>query len=118
MATYGIAITEPQIGLTILANIEMEEQNKYGLKFRLAMQAIHKNTYHIPLVQQQGQCQPHKPSKKAKKQLCEANSVYDLSSTEQAIECIPRWLPSQDNLVESKPSRQLDEMVANHRAQC
>ena len=74
--------------------------------------------YHIPLVHQQGQYQPRKPSKKAKKQLCEANSVYDLSSTEQAIECIPRWLPSQDNLVESKPSRQLHEMVANHQAQC
>ena len=41
--------------------------------------------YHIPLVHQQGQYQPRKPSKKAKKQLRKANIVYDLPYQEQAI---------------------------------
>ena len=44
MATYSIAITEPHIGPTIPANIEMVAQNDYNCEFRLAiaMQAIHK----------------------------------------------------------------------------
>ncbi|KAL7525390.1 hypothetical protein ACHAXR_000989 [Thalassiosira sp. AJA248-18] len=44
--------------------------------------------YRIPLVQQKGQWQPRKPSKKAKTHLQQANSVYDLPTTEQAI----RWM--------------------------
>ena len=44
--------------------------------------------YRIPLVQTRGQWQPRKPSKKAKRILREANSVYDLPSTEQAI----KWM--------------------------
>jgi hypothetical protein len=36
-------------------------------------------------VQQRGQWQPRQPSKKARKALHEANSVYDLPSIEQAI---------------------------------
>ena len=44
--------------------------------------------YRIPLVQQRGQWQPRKPSKKAKSILRQANSVYDLPSTEQAI----KWM--------------------------
>ncbi len=41
--------------------------------------------YQIPLIQQQGQWQPRQPSKQAQKCLCQANSVYDLPSTEKAI---------------------------------
>ena len=44
--------------------------------------------YRIPLVQQRGNWQPRKPSKKASKFLRQANSVYDLPSTEQAI----KWM--------------------------
>ena len=44
--------------------------------------------YRIPLVQQKGQWKPRRPSKKAKAYLRQANSVYDLPSTEQAI----RWM--------------------------
>ena len=44
--------------------------------------------YRIPLIQQRGQMQPRAPSKKAKKALRQANSVYDLPSIEQAI----KWM--------------------------
>ncbi len=44
--------------------------------------------YRIPLTQHRGQWQPRKPSKKARVALQQANSVYDLPSTEQAI----KWL--------------------------
>ncbi len=44
--------------------------------------------YRIPLIQQQGQWQPQQPSKQAQKCLRQANSVYDLPSTEQAI----KWM--------------------------
>ena len=44
--------------------------------------------YRIPLVQQNGQWQPRKPSKKARQTLRQANSVYDLPSIEQAI----KWM--------------------------
>jgi hypothetical protein len=44
--------------------------------------------YRIPLLQQKGQWQPRKPSKKARVALQQANSVYDLPSTEQAI----KWM--------------------------
>jgi hypothetical protein len=45
-------------------------------------------TYRIPLVQQKGQWQPRQPSKNARQVLEQANSVYDLPSTEQAI----KWM--------------------------
>ena len=38
--------------------------------------------YRIPLMQQRGQWQPRLPTKRAKKKLSEANSVYNLPSTE------------------------------------
>jgi hypothetical protein len=44
--------------------------------------------YCIPLIQRQGQWQPRQPSKQARKALRQANSVYDLPSTEQAI----KWM--------------------------
>jgi hypothetical protein len=44
--------------------------------------------YRIPLMQQRGQWQPCRPSKQARKALQQANSVYDLPSTEQAI----KWM--------------------------
>ena len=44
--------------------------------------------YRIPLMQQRGQWTPRIPSKKAKQVLRQANSVYDLPSTEQAI----KWM--------------------------
>jgi hypothetical protein len=44
--------------------------------------------YRIPLVQQRGQWQPRHPSKQARKILRQANSVYDLPSTKQAI----KWM--------------------------
>jgi antitoxin (DNA-binding transcriptional repressor) of toxin-antitoxin stability system len=44
--------------------------------------------YRIPLMQQKGQGQPRKPSKKARQTLRQANSVYDLPSIEQAI----KWM--------------------------
>ena len=44
--------------------------------------------YRIPLMQQRGQWQPRRPSKKAKQVLRQANNVYDLPSTEQAI----KWM--------------------------
>jgi hypothetical protein len=42
----------------------------------------------IPLIQQRGQWQPRQPSKQAQKFLRQANSIYDLPSTEQAI----KWM--------------------------
>ena len=44
--------------------------------------------YRIPLVQQRGQWQPRRPTKRQRKFLRQANSVYDLPSTEQAI----KWM--------------------------
>ena len=44
--------------------------------------------YRIPLVQQRGQWQPRYPSKQVRKTLRQANSVYDLPSTKQAI----KWM--------------------------
>ena len=38
--------------------------------------------YRIPLTQTHGQWQPHKPTRKTKKYLQQANSVYDLPSKE------------------------------------
>jgi hypothetical protein len=45
--------------------------------------------HRIPLIQRRGQWQPQRSSKQAQKSLCQANSVYDLPSTEQAI----KWMP-------------------------
>ncbi len=42
MATYGIAISIPQLTLTLIANIENATKAKYGCKFWSAMQAIRK----------------------------------------------------------------------------
>jgi hypothetical protein len=47
-----------------------------------------KGQYQIPLMQQQGQWQPWRPSKQAQKALRQANSIYDLPSTKQAI----KWM--------------------------
>ena len=44
--------------------------------------------YRIPLTQHEGTWQPRRPSKRAKQALQQANSVYDLPSTEQAI----KWM--------------------------
>ena len=44
--------------------------------------------YRIPSTQAQGQWQPHKPTNKSKKYLQQANSVYDLTSTEESI----KWM--------------------------
>ncbi len=44
--------------------------------------------YQIPLIQRWGQWQPQQPSKQARKCLHQTNSIYDLSSTEQAI----KWM--------------------------
>ena len=44
--------------------------------------------YRTPLMQTQGQWQPRKPSKKFKKFLQEANSVYDFPTTEEAF----KWM--------------------------
>jgi len=44
--------------------------------------------YRIPLMQQRGHWQPRRPSKRARNALRQANSVYDLPSTEQAI----KWM--------------------------
>ncbi len=44
--------------------------------------------YRIPLMQQRRQWQPRRPSKQARKALQQANSVYDLPLTEQAI----KWM--------------------------
>ena len=44
--------------------------------------------YRIPLMQERGQWQPRRPSKRAKQALERAHSVYDLPSIEQAI----KWM--------------------------
>jgi hypothetical protein len=44
--------------------------------------------YQIPLIQQQGQWQLRRPSKQVQKALRQANSIYDLPSTKQAI----KWM--------------------------
>jgi hypothetical protein len=44
--------------------------------------------YQILLMQQRGQWQPRRPSKQARKALQQANSVYDLPPTKQAI----KWM--------------------------
>ena len=49
--------------------------------------------YRIPLVQQHGQWQPCKPSEKARKARHEANSIYNLPFTEQAI----KWMHAMYN---------------------
>ena len=51
-------------------------------------QRIERGRYRIPLVQQRGQWQPKMPTKAAEKYLKQANSVYDLPSTEEAV----RWM--------------------------
>jgi hypothetical protein len=51
---------------------------------------VHDNNgrYRVPLIQSKGQWQPRQPTKRARIALEQANSVYDLPSTEQAI----RWM--------------------------
>jgi hypothetical protein len=44
--------------------------------------------YRVPLMQNKGNWQPRTPTKKARQKLEQANSVYDLPSTEQAI----KWM--------------------------
>ena len=44
--------------------------------------------YCIPLIQHHSQWQPQKPSKKARRILRQANSIYDLPTTEQSI----KWM--------------------------
>lgn len=44
--------------------------------------------YRIPLIQQKGQWQPRKPSRKARAALSQADGVYDLPSIEEAI----KWM--------------------------
>ena len=44
--------------------------------------------YRIPLVQQRGQWQPKRPTKRSTKYFQQAKSVYDLPSTEEAI----KWM--------------------------
>jgi len=44
--------------------------------------------YHILIIQKRGQWQPRTPSKKAQHALLQANSVYNLPSTEQGI----KWM--------------------------
>ena len=44
--------------------------------------------YRIPLMQQWGQWQPRRPSKQARKALRQANSIYNLPLTKQAI----KWM--------------------------
>jgi hypothetical protein len=46
--------------------------------------------YRVPLMQTKGNWKPRAPSKRARKKLEQANSVYDLPSTEQAI----KWMHS------------------------
>jgi hypothetical protein len=47
-----------------------------------------KGRYCIPLMQQRGHWQPHRPSKKVRQTLCQANGVYNLPSIEHAI----KWM--------------------------
>ena len=47
-----------------------------------------KGRYCVPLMQQHGHWQPHRPSKKARQTLQQANSVYDLPSIKHAI----KWM--------------------------
>ena len=44
--------------------------------------------YRIPLMQQKGQWQPRRPTKRAREHLSNANSVYDLPSVKEAI----KWM--------------------------
>ena len=44
--------------------------------------------YRIPLVQKRGQWRPRRPTSRARRRLLQANSVYDLPTTEQAI----KWM--------------------------
>ena len=44
--------------------------------------------YRIPIVQNRGQCQPRKLTKRDKKWLQQSNSVYGLPLTEEAIKCM------------------------------
>jgi len=62
--------------------------------------------YRIPLMQQQGQWQQRRPSKKARKALRQANSVYDLPSTEQAIKWMHAVCGYPVKSAWSKPSKQ------------
>ena len=58
-----------------------------GKSIRIGVRDSH-GRYQIPLMQQWGQWQPRGPSKQAQKALRQANSVYDLPSTKQAI----KWM--------------------------
>eukprot|EP00804_Cyclotella_cryptica_P026368 CCRYP_007673-RA/>CCRYP_007673-RA protein AED:0.52 eAED:0.52 QI:0/0/0/0.5/1/1/2/0/639 len=48
----------------------------------------HNGRYRVPLIQNKGHWQPRIPTKKARQHFEQANSVYDLPSTEQAI----KWM--------------------------
>ena len=48
----------------------------------------HNGRYRVPLIQNKGQWQPRIPTKKARQHFEQANSVYDLPSTEQAV----KWM--------------------------
>ncbi len=73
--------------------------------------------YRIPLVQQCRQRQPRHPSKKAEQALWQANSVYNLPSTEQAI----KWMhavcgyPVKSTWTKANKSRELCGMAHTHQ---
>jgi hypothetical protein len=58
-----------------------------GEQFFIGVRDDH-GRYRIPLQQQKGHWQPRPPKKRVTKKLQEANSMYDLHSTEQAI----KWM--------------------------
>ena len=66
---------------------------------------VKQGCYHIPLIQQQGQWQPQTPSKKARTVLSQANSVYDLPSTEQDIKWMPAVCGYRSNPLSSRLSK-------------
>jgi hypothetical protein len=64
--------------------------------------------YQIPLLQQQGHWQPQYPSKKARKALRHANSIYDFPSTaNHHMDARHLWIPGQIDLAQCHQSRKL-----------
>jgi hypothetical protein len=58
-----------------------------GVPLLIGTQDVH-GWYRIPLIQNKGNWQPRAPSSKACHAICQANSVYNLPTTKQAI----RWM--------------------------
>ena len=72
--------------------------------------------YRIPLVQQHGQWQPRNTTKRARKFLQQANNVYDLVSTEEAVKWMHATCGYPVHKFRTRQQKQTHSMSSKHHS--